>query len=158
MAMKELHRKKAHREWLMRNLTTSLFLYERIETTKAKARELRKTADKMIVLSKKGGLANFRRVRAWLADPKAAKKLQEVLVPRYQDRTSGFTRQFRLANRVGDNAEHVLIELLAAPKKDVPTTEGAGNLSETPVETKRRLPSLSKPKAKVTVRKKGSAK
>lgn len=156
MAIKELNRKKAPREWLLKNLTTSLFLYERITTTRAKARELRKTADKLIVMSKKARLANLRRVRAWLADPRAAKKLAEVLVPRYSDRPSGFTRQIRLANRVGDNAEQVLVMLIPAPGQAPDSSREVK--TEVVTEAKRRLPSLTKPKAKVTVRRKGSAK
>lgn len=157
MAMRELNRKKAHREWLIRNLTTSLFLYERIETTEAKAKELRRFADRLIVRAQRGGLANLRYLRAWLADPLAAKKLGEVLVPRYQKRTSGFTRQVRLGNRVGDNAPLVMVELIPTPEQSTPKASSASKTAITAPATKRRLPSLRQPKAKVTVRRKGES-
>ena len=154
MAMKELQRKKAHREWLMRNLTTSLVLYERIKTTKAKAKELRRFADRVIVASKKADLVHRRRVRAWLADPLAAKKLNEILVPRYHDRTSGFTRTVRLGNRVGDQAPLVLVELM--PDKKLEVANKTITEKVTVPAKKRGLPSLRQPKAKVTVRRKGA--
>ena len=155
MAMKELSRKKAHREWMVRNMTTSLLLYERVQTTQAKAKELRRFTDRVIVASKKAGLANLRRVRAWLADPLAAKKLNEILVPRYFDRTSGFTRTVRLGNRVGDNAPLVLVELIADTKKEVAKMAEAKTAAL--LSKKRGLPSLRRPKAKVTVRRKGAS-
>lgn len=157
MAMQELKRKKAHREWLMRNLTTSLFLYERVVTTRAKAKELRRWADRLITLGKKTDLASSRRVRAWLAHPLAAKKLAEVLRTRFTERPSGFTRMVRLGVRKGDGAERVLIELLPAPESVAALEEKKDEKSiAAPAVAKKRL-TLKKPKATVTVRRKGGA-
>lgn len=97
---------------MMRNLVTSLVLYEQVETTEAKAKELKSFADKLIARAKKSDLTAIRTLHKVLYDRNAVKKVIEVLVPRYATRTSGFTRSYHLKNRPGDNAPMMRLELI----------------------------------------------
>ncbi|MEK7390337.1 MAG: 50S ribosomal protein L17 [Elusimicrobiota bacterium] len=115
MASKALGRRQlgitsAHRRALLRNMATSLFKHERIETTIAKAKELRPYAEKLITNAKKG--EHFM-VRRQIQDKTVYKKLFEVLAPRYAQRPGGYTRILRIAPRVGDNAKLGLIMLVS---------------------------------------------
>ncbi len=114
---RRLGRTSAHRAALRRNMVNSLFHVERIRTTPAKAKEVRSTAERMITLARKGGLANFRRALAVLDDKFIVRKLFQEIGPRYQERPGGYTRILRLSasrNRLGDNAPQVILELLHA--------------------------------------------
>lgn len=150
MAMRELKRKKAHREWMIRNLTTSVILYERVVTTVAKAKEVRRWVDRAITQGKKDDLATRRRLLAWFPDTNAPKKIWEVLRSRYTDRNSGYTRLVRLGRRVGDSAETMLIELIPAVDKDLPV--------QTANEPAVKATKTSTGKTQVTVRRKGATK
>lgn len=99
----------SHKRALLRNMATSLFLHERLETTIAKAKELRPFAEKLITQAKKG---RHDQVRPVIQDKTAYKKLFGVLATRYQARAGGYTRIHRLGSRVGDNAETGLIQLV----------------------------------------------
>ena len=115
MASKALGRRQlgitsAHRRALLRNMATSLFKYERIETTIAKAKELRPYAEKLITNAKKG--EHFM-VRRQIQDKVVYKKLFEVLAPRYAQRPGGYTRILKIAPRIGDNAKLGLIMLVS---------------------------------------------
>lgn len=110
--IRTLGRKKAHRVSLMRNLATSLFLYESIKTTEAKAKELRSIIDRVISRAKPADLNATRYVERILFDKNAVKKVISEIVPRYKKRTSGFTRIIKLDNRLGDRAPEVIIELV----------------------------------------------
>ena len=115
MASKALGRRQlgitsAHRRALLRNMATSLFKHERIETTIAKAKELRPYAEKLITNAKKG--EHFM-VRRQIQDKVVYKKLFEVLAPRYMQRPGGYTRILKIAPRVGDNAKLGLIMLVS---------------------------------------------
>lgn len=155
MPGRTLSRKKAHREWLLRNLTTSIILYERVETTEAKAKEVRGWVDKMINLGKDDTLAARRALLAWLPDRLATKKIIEVLRDRYTDRTSGFTRLVHAGNRKGDNAPIMIIELIPS-KTPTASTKPESGVSE--VEQPKKKLQLRKPKATVTVRRKAGSK
>ena len=100
----------SHRRALMRNMATSLFLHEKIETTMAKAKTLRPFAEKLITEAKKG---KHYMVRKQIQDRLVYKKLFEVLAPRYKERPGGYTRIHRLAPRAGDNASRGLISLVS---------------------------------------------
>jgi len=157
-ATRKLQRKKAPREWLIRNLTTSVILYEHVKTTEARAKEARRFVDRIINLGKSDRLADRRRLIAWVSDQAAAKKIIEVLAPRYTDRVSGYSRLVRLGTRVGDGAPSFLIELL--PGKDEPVKSVASVDTMEVVktkETRRGVARLSKPKADITVRRRSSA-
>ncbi len=101
-----------HRKALLRNLLVALFLHERIKTTEAKAKELRRLADKMITLAKRGDLAARRQALSILPDKAVVRKLFSEIKDRYAYRQSGFTRIVRLGPRRGDAAMMVLIELV----------------------------------------------
>ena len=110
--IRTLGRKKSNRVGLMRNLATSLFLYESIITTEAKAKELRSSVDRIISKAKPADLNATRYVASKLYDKKAVKKVINEIVPRYKNRNSGFTKIIKLNNRLGDSAPQVLIELM----------------------------------------------
>ena len=103
---------------LLRNLTTDLILNERIETTEAKAKELRSSVEKMITLGKRGDLHARRQAEAFLYnkkssdDEKALDKLFNDIAPRYEDRQGGYTRVLKLGPRRGDGAKMAVIEFV----------------------------------------------
>ncbi len=115
---RKLNRSSSHRRALLRNLATALFLHERISTTEAKAKELKRLADKMVTLGKKGSLDARRRALRVLYDKTVVKKLFDELATRYRERPGGYTRVIKLGTRDGDNAEMALIELVDAPPQD----------------------------------------
>ncbi len=107
-----LDRKKAPRTAMLRNMATSLVLFERIKTTRAKAKAVAPIVEKNITLAKKGDLHARRLLLSYFYDKKAVEKLMESLAKRYDTRKSGYTRITLLDRRVGDGAEMVLLELL----------------------------------------------
>jgi large subunit ribosomal protein L17 len=107
---------------MMRNLVTSLFLYEKIITTAAKAKELRSVAEKMVTLAKREDLHARRQAAELLNDDKALKKLFDTIGARYRDRNGGYTRITKLDYRMGDGAPLAAIELVGAE----PTPEAKG--------------------------------
>lgn len=109
---RRLGRNSSHRLAMMRNLVTSLLEHEKITTTDCRAKELRKVAEKMITLGKRGDIHARRQALRVVRDRKVVAKLFERLAPRYQDRPGGYTRIIKLANRLGDNASQSIIELV----------------------------------------------
>jgi len=93
-------------------MATSLFLHERIETTTAKAKELRPFAERLITLGKRGDLHARRLAGRLIADRRALGKLFDDIGPRFTERPGGYTRILKLGNRRGDAAEMALIELV----------------------------------------------
>lgn len=127
---KKLGRNTSHRKAMMRNMVTSLFEHEQIKTTDARAKELRKMAEKLITLAKRGDLHARRQILEVVRDKKTATKLIERIAPRYQERAGGYTRIIKLGHRTGDNAALSLIELVeeeftAKPKKKKPAEQAA---------------------------------
>ena len=112
MAYRKLGRDSSARKALLRSIVTSLFQYERIETTEAKAKELRKVADKMLTLAKRGDLHARRQVLAYLMDESVVKKLFDTIAPKYADRQGGYTRVIKTGLRKGDAAPLAIIELV----------------------------------------------
>jgi len=112
----------AHRKALHRSMVTSLFRHERISTTKAKALEIRRTAEKMITRAKVDSVHNRRIVSGRLYDEGMVAKLFTNIAPRMKERKGGYTRILKLGERQGDAAQIVLLELVDY-KLD---TEGAG--------------------------------
>lgn len=120
MSYRKLGRTSSQRKALLRDLTTDLIIYERIETTEARAKEIRSTVEKMITLGKRGDLHARRQAAAFLrkevADPEtkqdALQKLFSDIAPRYEDRQGGYTRIMKLGPRRGDGAPMVIIELV----------------------------------------------
>lgn len=111
-AGRKLSRPTGPRNSLLRNMATSLLKHETVETTYAKAREVARFTEKVITRAKNRELSAIRRVRADIKDAEVARKLFDVLVPRYQDRKGGCTRVLRLGRRVGDNAEMAVVKLV----------------------------------------------
>lgn len=112
------------RKALLRNLATSLFKSERIETTLAKAKELRKISEKLITLAKKGGLANIRQIDQSIKEKSVLFKLLNVIAPRFKDRNGGYTRILKIKNRKGDDALICMIELVVRQKKEKKVKKG----------------------------------
>jgi large subunit ribosomal protein L17 len=122
---KRLGRNSSHRKAMMRNMVTSLFAHEKITTTDIRAKELRKIADKMITLGKRGDIHARRQAMQVIRDRKVVGKLFDLVAPRYKDRPGGYTRIIKLGQRAGDNASLSLIELVeeeftAKPRKAAP--------------------------------------
>ncbi len=109
---KILDRKKGPREALLRNLATSIVLFEKVKTTRAKAKAVRPLVERMITTGKRGGLVSRRKLSSFFYSENAAKKVLEELGPRYKDRAGGYTRITNLVRREGDGAEMVQIELV----------------------------------------------
>jgi large subunit ribosomal protein L17 len=108
----KLGRDSAHRKALMRNMVTSLLEHERVETTEAKAKELRRIADRMITLGKRGDLHARRRALSVIRDKSVTAKLFDDLGPRNRDRAGGYTRVLKTRQRVGDAAPMSIVELV----------------------------------------------
>src|SRR5690606_3924222 len=111
-AGRKLGRNASHRKALMSNLVSSLFRYERIQTTDAKAKELRRVADKLITLGKRGDLHARRLALRTIRDKDIVSKLFDEIAPRNAERPGGYTRVVKLHRRVGDNAPLAVIELV----------------------------------------------
>ncbi len=114
---RKLGMKTEHRLAVLRNLLTSLIIYESLKTTVARAKELQRFAEKIITYGKKGSLHHRRLAMRYLRSREALKKLFEELASRYKDRNGGYTRITRLGYRKGDGAEISVIELVDRPPK-----------------------------------------
>ena len=128
---RQLGRTTSHRTALLRNLVTSFLEKERIETTLAKAKELRRVADRMITLGKRGDLAARRRALRVVRSQNVVRKLFSEIALRYEGRPGGYTRIYHIGSRPGDGASMALIELVDRPVEKAKTgKEGAGKKSK----------------------------
>lgn len=107
-----LSRTTAHRRAMSRNMVTSLFRFERITTTKSKALEVRKAAEKLITRSKVDSVHNRREAAKFIQDEKILNKLFTEIGPRMKERNGGYTRVLKLGYRQGDAADMVILELV----------------------------------------------
>jgi len=112
IAYKRLSRTDGHRRALLRNLATSLFKHEKIETTSAKAKEIGRVAERLITAAMAGDLAARRRLAEFITEPAVVKKLVEQIAPSFKGRTGGYTRITKTRVRNGDAAELSQIELV----------------------------------------------
>jgi len=119
-----LGRKSSHRKALQKNMVTSLLKYERIQTTKAKAKEVRRTAEKLITRAKVDSVHNRRIAAKTVQEKDVLNKLFTEIGVKFKDRAGGYTRILKLGQRSGDAAEVVILELVedeakkaAAPKR-----------------------------------------
>jgi large subunit ribosomal protein L17 len=110
-AGRKLNRSASHRRALFRNLVTALLERERIRTTDAKAKEVRRLAERMITLGKDGSLAARRRALTFVQSRAVVKRLFEEIAPRFKERAGGYTRIIKLGNRRGDAAPISVIQL-----------------------------------------------
>ena len=111
-AGRQLRRTSEQKLALLRNLASSLIEHGAIETTEAKAKELRPFVEKLVTLGKRGDLHARRLAIARLRDADLVKKLIDVLGPRYKDRNGGYTRIMKAGFRPGDNAAMAVIEFV----------------------------------------------
>jgi len=126
-------RSPTHRKAMFSNMVTSLFLHERLLTTLERAKELRRLAEKLITLGKRGTIAARRTAakrlqttgrkegKQFINEEKALHNLFETIAPRYADRPGGYTRIIRTGHRHGDNAAMAFIELLPEERKTAPS-------------------------------------
>lgn len=118
---RKLGRKKDNREHMLRNLVTSLILYEKIKTTEPKAKEVKSIIDRIITIGKKGDLVARRQLLQYVFDANAARKVLEELAPRFTNRQGGYTKLYRLSPRVGDGAPMAILEFIPTEKKETTT-------------------------------------
>ena len=109
---RQLGRNTKHRTALFRNLVTSLLEHERIETTEAKAKEIRGLAEKMITLGKDGSLHARRQALTFIQKKEVVSKLFDTVAGRYRGHAGGYTRMIPTRRRPGDAAELVALELV----------------------------------------------
>jgi large subunit ribosomal protein L17 len=100
----------SHRKAMMRNMVTSLIEHERIETTDTRAKEIRRLADRMVTLGKRGDLHSLRLSLKTVRTKTAAKKLFDELGPRFKEKQGGYTRIVKIGRRHGDNADMAILE------------------------------------------------
>jgi len=110
-AGRKLNRTSAHRKALFRNLVTSLIEHEQVRTTDAKAKELRRIADRMITLGKRGSLHARRQALSYIRSRSVVTKLFEEVAARFKERPGGYTRVVKIGHRHGDAAPMSVIEL-----------------------------------------------
>ena len=164
-----LSRTSAHRRAMSRNMVTSLFRYERITITCAKAKEVRRAAEKLITRGKVDSVHNRRIAAKFIQDEKILNKLFTELGPRMKDRNGGYTRILKLGFRQGDAADVVILELVdyklpseedkaakkSSAKKEAPAKKTASKKSSESAEEKK--PAAKKAPAKKTASKAKSA-
>lgn len=109
---RRLSRTTSHRKAMLRNMVTSLFEHEKIETTEAKAKELKRVAEKMITLAKRGDLHARRQAEAYIRSHKICSKLFGDAKTRYGSRQGGYVRVLATRVRRGDAAPMAMVELV----------------------------------------------
>ena len=135
-----LGRDSSHRKALLRNMVTSLFKHEHLETTDAKAKQLRSVAEKMITLAKRGDLHARRQALAYMTDKTITHRLFGELKDRYLDRSGGYVRIIKKTNRKGDGAPISIIQLLPGEedkKKGKKKSKASSPKSNVKKETKK---------------------
>ena len=148
-----LSRTTAHRRAMSRNMVTSLFRYERITTTKSKALEVRKAAEKLITRAKVDSVHNRRTAAKYIADEKILNKLFTEIGPRMKERNGGYTRVLKMGFRQGDAADVVILELV-----DYKLPEADDSADKKAASAKESKPAAKKAPAKKTAPKKSAAK
>lgn len=123
---RQLGRNSKHRHALFRNLVTSLLEHERIETTEAKAKEIRGLAEKMITLGKNGSLHARRQALSFIQKKDIVSKLFDDVAGRFRGRSGGYTRIIPTRRRPGDGAELVALELIARDASVEPEQDSEG--------------------------------
>ena len=116
----KLGRTTNHRKAMLRTMVTSLLKYEKIQTTDMKAKELKKVADKMITLGKRGDLHARRQAASYVRERDVVGKLFGEMSERYKDRAGGYTRIVKSGYRAGDNAPMSIIEFVRNAEAEKP--------------------------------------
>jgi large subunit ribosomal protein L17 len=147
----KLGRPRAHRKALVQSLVRSLFLYESIKTTLSKAKAAQRLAERLVSRSRSDNLAARRYAYEHLNDHQLVARLFNEISPRFEERTSGFTRIFILGSRFGDGAEMAVLEMTikGEPKKSKkPKRQTKASDKSAEKETGKAKPPKSKAKAK----------
>lgn len=124
----KLGRTAPHRKAMLSNMMASLFINERVTTTQTRAKELKRTAERVLTCAKKGDLHARRQVLRVIADKQVVAKLFDELGPRYKSRNGGYTRLIKLGPRRGDGAFMSIVELVdrpGAPAEEAQEAEAA---------------------------------
>ncbi|PIU58251.1 MAG: 50S ribosomal protein L17 [Deltaproteobacteria bacterium CG07_land_8_20_14_0_80_38_7] len=119
VAERKLGVKTAHRQAILANLASSLIIHDRIETTLTRAKELRRIADKIVTLTKRGSVHSARKAREILRNRTAVHKAFTEYKDRFKERHGGYTRILKMGHRHGDSAPMAIIEYVDAPIKEV---------------------------------------
>jgi large subunit ribosomal protein L17 len=109
---RSLHRSSSHRKAMLRNLAVSILIHERVRTTEAKAKEVRRLVERIITWGKRGDLHARRLAARQVRSRTVVKRVFDDLAPRYTDRPGGYTRILKAGFRQGDNAPIVIMELV----------------------------------------------
>ena len=112
LSRRKLRRTSSHRKAMFNNMAAALVKHEQITTTLPKAKEMRRIADRLITLGKRGSLHARRQALSVLKDTKLTEKLFSILAARYADRAGGYTRVLKAGFRYGDNAPMSILELV----------------------------------------------
>jgi large subunit ribosomal protein L17 len=109
---RSLHRSSSHRKAMLRNLAVSILVHERVRTTEAKAKEVRRLVERIITWGKRGDLHARRLTARQVRSRTVVKRIFDDLAPRYSNRPGGYTRILKAGFRHGDNAPMVIMELV----------------------------------------------
>lgn len=143
-AGKKLNRTGSHRNAMFRNMVTSLFEHGRIQTTDARAKELRRWADRMITLAKRGDLHARRQALAVMRDKTVVHKLFEEAAGRFGDRAGGYTNLVKIGRRRGDAAPISLVELVVGEEKKEPKKKKTKAVKKAADKAKKKAPAKAK--------------
>ncbi|MGB8656183.1 MAG: 50S ribosomal protein L17 [Candidatus Zixiibacteriota bacterium] len=148
--VKKLGRTKSHRKAMLANMAASLFLHHTIKTTEAKAKEVKKLAEKLITLAKRGDLHSHRQVHEVIKDRKLVKQVFDEIAPKFKEREGGYTRVLKLGVRRGDGASISVVELLIEkpPKEDKKGKKEKGAKKGKPEKEEKATPKTGKAEAK----------
>jgi large subunit ribosomal protein L17 len=116
-AGRKLGRNSSHRKAMFKNMVTSLFIHQQLETTDAKAKEIRSIAEKMITLAKRGDLHARRQALAYMMDKTVTHRLFDEIQEKYHDRQGGYIRIIKKGTRKGDGAPTSIIQLVHSEKE-----------------------------------------
>ena len=131
---RKLNRTHEHRKAMFANMVCSLVEHEQITTTLPKAKELKRIADKIVTLAKKGNLHSRRLLMARVKQEDAVRKLIDVLAPRYSERSGGYSRVLKAGFRHGDMAPMAIIEFVDRDVSAKGASDRARVEEETPTE------------------------
>ncbi|MBW1769725.1 MAG: 50S ribosomal protein L17 [Deltaproteobacteria bacterium] len=157
-AGKKLNRTGSHRNAMFRNMVTSLFEHGRIQTTDAKAKELRRWADRMVTLAKRGDLHARRQALAVMRDKTVVHKLFEEAVDRFGDRVGGYTNVVKIGRRRGDAAPVSLVELVTPKEKKEQKKKKKKTAKKVTEKAKEKTTAKAKEKAPAKAKEKATAK
>ena len=153
-AVKKLGRDSSHRKAMFRNMVTSLFRYEQLETTDAKAKQLRPVAEKIITLAKRGDLHARRQALAYITDKAITHRLFADLRERYLDRQGGYVRIIKKGYRRGDGSPISVVQLLPAEEgKKKSKKKGKASKTADSAEAKKKKDSKAKEEEKRDLKK-----